>query len=94
MLHTVYCSIDLHFPVCQSLKEKRMILKGLKERIRSRYNVALAEEDYSELWQRTRLACVSVAHEKQALVTLIDGILRSLEENRSIQVLESSTEYF
>ena len=94
MLHTVYCSIELHFPVCQSLKEKRMILKGLKERLRHRFNIALAEEDHSELWQRARLALVSVAHDKQALVKLVDGVLESLEENRSLQVLESATEYF
>jgi uncharacterized protein YlxP (DUF503 family) len=93
MLHTVYCSVDLHFPGCHSLKEKRMILKSLKERLRGRYNIALAEEDHSDLWQRTRLAVVSVAHDKQALIVLIDSLLEHLEDNKSIQVLESSTEY-
>ena len=93
MVHIVYCSIELHFPVCHSLKEKRMILKGLKERLRNRYNVAVAEVDHAQLWQRSRLAFVSVASEKQPLIGLVDGILEGLEENRSIHFLESSTEY-
>ena len=71
-----------------------MILKGLKERLRSRFNIAVAEEDHMELWQRSKLSFVSLANEKQPLITLVDGVLNQLEENRAIQVLESSTEYF
>ena len=70
-----------------------MILQGLKERLRNRFNVAVAEVDHSQLWQRSRVAFVSVASEKQPLMDLVERILEGLDENRSIQILESSTEY-
>jgi len=52
-------SLELHFPECSSLKEKRQILKSIIERIRSRYNVSVAEVDYNDLWQR---AVIGISH--------------------------------
>lgn len=49
-------TFDLHLPGCQSLKEKRRIVKGLIESLRSRMNVSVAEVDYLEKWQRAAVA--------------------------------------
>lgn len=47
---------DLYFPHCQSLKDKRRILNGIKDLVRSRLNVSIAEVDFEDKWQRSRLA--------------------------------------
>ncbi|MBM3328822.1 MAG: DUF503 domain-containing protein [Calditrichaeota bacterium] len=52
---------DLHLPGCESLKEKRRIFNGLKERLMNRYHVSAAEVAYQEKWQRSRLAVAWVA---------------------------------
>jgi uncharacterized protein YlxP (DUF503 family) len=94
MIHIGYCSIELHFPACHSLKDKRMILKGLKERIKNRFNIALAEEDHSDLWQRSRLGVVTLAQEKQTVMNTFDKILEQIELNGAVQITDIQREYF
>lgn len=71
-----------------------MVLKGLKERLRNRFNVALSEEDYADLWQRSRLAFVTLGSEKQTLTNTFDRILDYIDHNGSVQVTQSNIEYF
>jgi uncharacterized protein len=94
MIHIAYCSIELHFPVCQSLKDKRMILKGLKDRLKKQFNIALAEEDYANLWQRSRIGIVTLSSDKQAIINIFDKIMEHIEQNGSIQMTNSRVEYF
>lgn len=53
-------SLELHLPQCRSLKDKRMIVRGVKERLR-KFNVSVAEVDYQDLWQRAALGVVVVS---------------------------------
>ena len=41
---------DLHLDACNSLKEKRQIVKSLKDRLHQRFNVSAAETDYQDAW--------------------------------------------
>ena len=52
--------VDVHLPFAQSLKDKRMILRGVKDRTK-KFNVSVAEVDHHDLWQRATLAVVTVA---------------------------------
>ena len=53
-------SVECHLPAAHSLKEKRLVLRSLKDRLR-KFNVAVAEVEHQELWQRAGLAVVTVA---------------------------------
>jgi len=55
------CSIDLRLAENHSLKGKRRVLKSIKDRVRNRFNVSIAEIDDLDAWQRSTLgvACVS-----------------------------------
>lgn len=44
-----------------SLKEKRAVLQRILTRLQQKYNVAVAEVDYQDLWQRTKIAVVTVS---------------------------------
>ncbi len=44
--------VDVHLPRAHSLKEKRSVLNSLKDQLRGRFNVAVAEVDATEKWQR------------------------------------------
>ncbi|MDX1675224.1 MAG: DUF503 domain-containing protein [Longimicrobiales bacterium] len=48
----------------RSLKEKRKVVKSLKERLRSRFNLSVAETDYQDSWQRAELTAVIVATDR------------------------------
>ena len=53
-------SVELHVPGAQSLKDKRMVLRRVKDRLK-KFNVAVSEVDHHELWQRAALAIVTVS---------------------------------
>jgi hypothetical protein len=72
-------SIECHLPTARSLKDKRMVLQSVKGRLR-RLNVAVAEVEHQDLWQRAGLAVVTVAATEalaeRELQTVLDDIDR------------------
>ena len=54
-------TLELRLPESHSLKDKRHTVKGLKDRLRSRFNVAVAEIDYQDIWQRSLISAVTVS---------------------------------
>ena len=72
--------VQLFLPESRSLKDKRQVLKSLKERIRNRFNVCVAEVEFAELWQRSTLglAVVSSAmdHAEEVLSKVVDFVER------------------
>ena len=53
--------VELHLPDVDSLKGKRHVLKGLKQRVRARFEVSVAEVDHQDTWQRATLAIAYVS---------------------------------
>jgi len=51
-------TLEFHLPSCQSLKSKRYVVKSLKVRLFNKFNVSVAEVDFHDLWQRTKIAVV------------------------------------
>lgn len=87
-------TIELHLPMSRSLKEKRQVFRRLKDRLRSRYNVSVAESaDHADLWQRGGLTVVSVAANRDALVRLFDAIYRDTENGIPGQIIERNSEF-
>lgn len=86
--------LEIHLPQARSLKSKRQVIKGLKDRLRSRYNVSVLEmEEHADLWQRAGLTCVSVASRRDPLDRLFDSILREAESSVPGSVIESGREF-
>jgi len=54
-------TLELRIDHAHSLKDKRQVVKSLKDRLRNRYNVSVAEIDYQDLWQRALIAAVTVS---------------------------------
>jgi uncharacterized protein YlxP (DUF503 family) len=57
-------SIELHVPGARSLKDKRMVLRRIKDRLK-KFNVAVSEVEHQDLWQRAALAIVTVSSDQQ-----------------------------
>ncbi len=61
---------------CQSLKEKRRVVKGLKDRLHARHNISVAETGHQDLWQRAELtACVVGSDRRQ-----VEAVLSSADQ--------------
>jgi len=71
--------IELHIPGAHSLKEKRMVLRRIKDRVK-KFNVAVSEVEHQDLWQRAELAVVTVSadqrHADRELAAVADEIDR------------------
>jgi uncharacterized protein YlxP (DUF503 family) len=76
--------LELRLENSHSLKDKRHVVKSLKERLRGKFNVAVAEVDHQELWQRTRISAVTVApdeaYARQTLQLALEEAERSAPE--------------
>jgi uncharacterized protein YlxP (DUF503 family) len=68
--------MDFLIPGARSLKEKRRVVKSLKDQLRSRFNCSVAETEYQDLWMRTRLAVCVVSNESQHTNTQLNEIAR------------------
>ncbi len=86
-------SVELYLPGSQSLKEKRMVLRGVKDRLK-KFNVAVAEVEHHDLWQRAGLGIVTVAttsahadRELTAAAAEIDRVEPGLITRREIEFL-------
>ena len=71
-------SVELHFPENGSLKGKRKELLSVKAQLQRRFGAAVAEVDYHDLWQRSRLTLSCVARGHRELEELLDGAERYL----------------
>lgn len=81
-------TIDLFIPGCSSLKEKRFVLKSIKTRIRQRFNVAVSEVDFQDKWQRCRLGVVTVGPDKTFVDASCDKVIRLLQREHRIEILD------
>ncbi|MBP8129158.1 MAG: DUF503 domain-containing protein [Candidatus Hydrogenedentes bacterium] len=68
--------IDLLIPGARSLKDKRRVIKSLKERLRHRFNCSIAETDFHDLWGRARLTAVVVSAEGRHANEQLNEIVR------------------
>jgi uncharacterized protein len=85
-------TLDLHIPGARSLKDKRHALHSLEARLRERFNVSVAEVEHQDLWQRARLAVVSVNTDAGHLDATLQAAAGEAEQARLIEVLDVHTE--
>ncbi|NPA12438.1 MAG: DUF503 domain-containing protein [Aquificae bacterium] len=73
--------LDIHIPFSSSLKEKRMVLKSIKEKLKAKFNVAVAEVGNQDLWQSAVLVITTVAPEKGQAEKVIDTVVNFVESH-------------
>ncbi len=55
--------IEIEIPGARSLKDRRNVVRSLKQRLRARFNVAVAEMDAAVVWNRASLTVAAVSHD-------------------------------
>jgi len=66
---------ELHIPHAQSLKEKRMVVKSLRDKLRNRFEISAAEVGMQDLHQRARMAVAFIALDQPG----VDGMLEKIQ---------------
>ena len=87
-------TLELHIADAQSLKDKRQVLRSLKDRLRAHFNVAVAELDFEDTWQRSVVGVVTLANEEhhvqealQKVLAEADNILGPIVVGHSVELL-------
>ena len=92
-MHLGVCRIMLHLPESASLKDKRQVARSLTARIRNTFNVAVAEVEDQELWQRLTLAVCCVSTDPAHANEIVSKVVAFVEESRrDLEVLDCQTE--
>lgn len=76
-----------------SLKDKRMVISGLKEKLRRRFNVSLLESDHQDLWQKSELSLVMLSPSHRQSVEQLDEIERFIFEQLPEKEIAIRREY-
>ncbi|SPE45322.1 conserved hypothetical protein [Candidatus Sulfotelmatobacter sp. SbA7] len=89
-------TLELHIEAAQSLKDRRRVLRSLKDRLRASFNVSVAELDASNLWNRATVGVVAISDSRDYL----DGLMKNVERqanritnNAGAEIADSFVEY-
>lgn len=82
------CELDLHIENCHSLKEKRRVVKSLKDKLRNNYNIAVCEFGDLSLWQRVQLGIVLCGNDKSVVDSKMKTVIDFFDRNHSVSLLD------
>jgi uncharacterized protein YlxP (DUF503 family) len=87
-------TLEIHIADARSLKDKRQVLRSLKDRLRARFNVAVAELEHQELWQRSRVGVVSISGDGKHLEESLAAIAEESERVLGRDLVSQEIDYF
>ena len=85
--------VDFYIHGATSLKDKRMVIRGIKDRISKKFNVSIAELDYQDKWQRTQIGIVQVGSDYGYVEKTMNSIFNILDSNDFAEIVEHSLEF-
>lgn len=92
MIVIALLTLDIHIPHAHSLKDKRMILRSLKDRLRTKFNVSVAEVDHQDLWQRAKVSAVTVGSDEIFLQKVLQEASEEAERIAPDCMIQSNIE--
>ena len=91
-----FLTLELHIEAAQSIKDRRQVVRSMKDHLRTSFNVAVAEMDGAELWNRATIGVVSISASRDYL----DGLMKNVEDaatrianNHGAQLADSFMEF-
>ena len=92
-MHIGVCRLKTHLPESSSLKAKRQVARSLTTRLRNQFNVAVAEVDDNDLWQRLTLGVCCVSNDSAHANEMLSRVVNFVEEFRGdLELLDYETE--
>ena len=92
-----FLTLELNIEAAHSLKDKRQVVRSIKDRLRASFNVSVAELEPNGLWNRATIGIVSVSDSRDYLDGLMKNVERQamrLANNGGADVTDSFVEFF
>lgn len=93
-MRVAVCRMDLFIHSSGSLKEKRFVVKSIKDKIRQRFNVSVAEVDHLDKWQLAGIGIAMVANEQKLLDSVMMEISKLIESRGDVEIASRSMEVY
>ena len=87
-------TLEITLPYAHSLKEKRAVVQKIRDRLRARFNVAVAELDHQDVWQQATLGVVSISNSRPLLENVFRQVLAESEKILGGDVAYHSLDFF
>ena len=88
---TGVCEIEVFIPQAHSLKEKRKIIKSIRDKISKRFNVSFAEVGYQDKWQRALFGAAKVSNDALSINKVFDSIDKLIMEDGRMEIINFTT---
>ena len=84
---------ELHLPRAQSLKDKRSVLQSVKDQLRGRFNISVADVDSNETWQRASLGVAAAGAHQRVVEAILGDVAAWLRGCGLIAVIRLDADY-
>ncbi len=84
--------LTLLIPENDSLKGKRKVVRSLIEKVRHKFEVAVAEVGDNDLWQKAQIGVAAVGNDSQLLRTRLEQIMKYMENQHLAEIIDSQME--
>jgi uncharacterized protein YlxP (DUF503 family) len=86
------CTVELFIAGSRSLKDKRQVMHGLKDRIRGKFNLSVSEVDGQDLWQKAILGMACVSNERSHVNQVLEQALNLIKSMPAVEVVRTQLE--
>ncbi len=86
-------TVEILVPGSGSLKEKRSVLKRIKDRSRNKFNVSVAEVEFQDKWQRAKLAFATVSSDYKRAEEILQNVFKMLDSDYGFEIVQFNFEY-
>ena len=84
--------VEFHFPEARSLKDKRMVLRSVKDRLK-KFNVAIAETEHQDLWQRAQLGIVAISNRSDAVNQALGAVVDEIDRTEPGSIVRTQIDF-
>lgn len=92
-VHIAFMTIDMMIPHADSLKSKRRVVKSIKDRLRAKFNAAVAEIDYHDDWQRALIGVTMLGNDRRHLERGLSALNQLVVEAADIRLVDVRIEW-
>ena len=93
-MHIGVLIIEILIYSSNSLKEKRFVLRSIKDRVKNKFNVSVAEIDYQEKWQRSRLGIAMISNQYSHVENALQQVFQYLDRGDTFEIISYEFNYF
>jgi uncharacterized protein len=86
-------TVDMRLPGVTSLKGKRHVIRSIKDNVRNKFNVSIAETAFQDMWQRAQLGVSAVSGDRLFIEKELARIIKLIESRGEVEIFDWNIEY-